>query len=97
MDAGQRVTWDCVWFGSYPQSEVTEKDGNIYNILKNATGWDSNNDITLGNTKYRRLKGEDATYCTSDIFHSYDWDWGDYITYHYFKYEPIKWRILSDG
>lgn len=95
MDAGQRVTWDCVWFGSYPQSEVTEKDGNIYNILKNATGWDSNNDITLGNTKYRRLKGEDATYCTSDIFHSYDWDWGDYITYHYFKYEPIKWRILS--
>lgn len=72
MDAGQRVTWDCVWFGSYPQSEVTEKDGNIYNILKNATGWDSNNDITLGNTKYRRLKGEDATYCTSDIFHSYN-------------------------
>ena len=29
MDAGQRVTWDCVWFGSYPQSEVTEKDGNV--------------------------------------------------------------------
>ena len=22
MDAGQKVTWDCVWFGSYPQSEV---------------------------------------------------------------------------
>lgn len=40
MDAGQRVTWDCVWFGSYPQSEVTEKDGDIYNALKNATGWD---------------------------------------------------------
>lgn len=97
MDAGQRVTWDCVWFGSYPQSEVTEKDGNIYNILKNATGWDSNNDITLGNTKYRRLKGEDATYSTSFSSGYYNWN-NDYNTYHYFKYEPIKWRVLSvDG
>lgn len=92
MDAGQRVTWDCVWFGSYPQSEVTEKDGNIYNTLKNATGWDSNNDIKIGNTKYRRLKGEDATY------HSSLSGYNDYDTYHYFKYEPIKWRVLSvDG
>lgn len=38
MDAGQKVTWDCVYFGSYPQSEVTSKDGSIYNALKNATG-----------------------------------------------------------
>lgn len=30
MDAGQKVTWDCVWFGSYPQSEVTAEDGAIY-------------------------------------------------------------------
>lgn len=89
MDAGQRVTWDCVWFGSYPQSEITEKDGDIYNTLKNATGWDGNNDIKIGNTKYRRLKGEDA------ISHSsYNWN-NDYNTYHYFKYEPIKWRVLS--
>lgn len=22
MEAGQRVTWDCAWFGSYPQAEV---------------------------------------------------------------------------
>lgn len=97
MDAGQRVTWDCVWFGSYPQSEVTEKDGDIYNTLKNATGWDSNNDITLGNTKYRRLKGEDATYSTSSSSSYYNWN-NDYTTYHYFRHEPIKWRVLSvDG
>ena len=48
MDAGQKVTWDCVYFGSYPQSEVTSKDGSIYNALKNATDWDENNDITIG-------------------------------------------------
>lgn len=58
MEAGQKVTWDCVYFGSYPQSEVTSKDGSIYNALKNATGWDENNDITIGRTKYRRLKGK---------------------------------------
>lgn len=56
MEAGQKVTWDCVYFGSYPQSEITSKDGSIYNALKNATGWDENNGITIGRTKYRRLK-----------------------------------------
>ena len=94
MDAGQKVTWDCVYFGSYPQSEVTSKDGSIYNALKNATGWDENNDITIGETKYRRLKGEDATYATSDSSHYYNWN-NSYKTYHYFKYEPIKWRVLN--
>lgn len=97
MDAGQKVTWDCVYFGSYPQSEVRSKDGSIYNALKNATGWDENNDITIGGTKYRRLKGEDATYANGEIddeFKYYDWN-GDYKTYHYFKYEPIKWRVLN--
>ena len=94
MDAGQKVTWDCVYFGSYPQSEVTSKDGSIYNSLKNATGWDENNDITIGGTKYRRLKGEDATYAASDEKGQYDWN-NSYKTYHYFKYEPIKWRVLN--
>lgn len=103
MDAGQKVTWDCIYFGSYPQSEVTKEDS-IYNTLKSASGWDSNNDITVNGIKYRRLKGEDATYdlrCDYYDDHSkedhYDWN-NNYTTYHYFKYEPIKWRVLStDG
>ena len=94
MDAGQKVTWDCVYFGSYPQSEITSKDGSIYNALKNATGWDENNDITIGRTKYRRLKGEDATYYSSNEEGQYNWN-GSYKTYHYFKYELIKWRVLN--
>ena len=94
MDAEQKVTWDCVYFGSYPQSEVTSKDGSIYNALKNATGWDENNDITIGRTKYRRLKGEDATRYSSNEEGEYNWN-GSYKTYHYFKYEPIKWRVLN--
>ena len=94
MDAGQKVTWDCVYFGKYPQSEITSKDGSIYNALKNATGWDENNDITIGRTKYRRLKGEDATYYSSNEEGHYNWN-GSYKTYHYFKYESIKWRVLN--
>ena len=94
MEAGQKVTWDCVYFGSYPQSEVTSKDGSIYNALKNATGWDENNDIMIGETKYRRLKGEDATCAISGDEEHYDWK-DNYKTYHYFKYELIKWRVLN--
>ena len=94
MAAGQKVTWDCVYFGSYPQSEITSKDGSIYNTLKNAKGWDENNDIMIGRTKYRRLKGEDATYARSDEEGQYDWN-DNYKTYHYFKYELIKWRVLN--
>lgn len=102
MESGQKVTWDCVYFGSYPQSEITSKDGGIYNVLKDADGWDSNNDITIDGTKYRRLKGEDAPYAisgfgsdsNSGFNDQYDWK-SDYKTYHYFKYEPIKWRVLN--
>ena len=52
----------------------------------------------IGNTKYRRLKGEDATHSSSSSYYNcYNWN-NDYNTYHYFKYEPIKWRVLSvDG
>lgn len=56
MESGKKVTWDCVWFGAYPQSEVTS--GDIYNKLKNAKGWDGNNDIVIDGNKYRRLKGK---------------------------------------
>ena len=59
MFAKQKVTWDCIYFGSYPQSEITSKDGSVYNKLKNATSWD-NNDTTIDGVKYRKLKGEDA-------------------------------------
>lgn len=93
MEAGQKVTWDCVWFGAYPQNEVT--DGTIYTALKNATGWDKNNDIVINGSKYRRLRRKDATCTYSSGVGTYNWD--DDETYHYFKYEPIKWRVLNES
>ncbi|MDE5780827.1 MAG: hypothetical protein K2I03_05035, partial [Lachnospiraceae bacterium] len=100
MCAGQKVTWDCVWFGSYPQTEVKNTDGE-YEALQSAEGWDDNGDIVIYNngingTKYRRMLRSDATYATIGEKGYYDWE--DDTTYHYFKYEPVKWRVLkTDG
>ena len=33
MKAGQKVTWDCIWFGSYPQREVVA-DAASYNAIQ---------------------------------------------------------------
>lgn len=114
MDAGQKVTWDCVYFGSYPQTEVVKsgskeetalKEMNTYYVTKyqsvssNAfaaienASYDANGDATVGGTKYRRMKAGDATYRTSGSAMHYNWK--DAYTYHYFKYEPIKWRVLN--
>ena len=119
MASGQKVTWDCVWFGSYPQREVIAdessydavfrgddsdpgyynketdviEDAELFSELENATGWDKHGDITIGNSKYRRLKTEDATYGKFKRNVHYKWD--DSTSYHYFKYEPIKWRVLD--
>lgn len=96
MFAKQKVIWDCIYFGSYPQSEITSADGNVYNQLRSASEsqWNSNNDIEIGGIKYRRLKGEDTLFHMSGSTSCYDWK-DDYTTYHYFKYEPIKWRVLN--
>ena len=70
-ESGKKVTWDCLWFGSYPQSQITKKDGEIYTTLKNTDNWDKNGDATIDNSKYHKTEAG------------------------YFKYEPIKWRVLQ--
>lgn len=109
--ARQKMKWDCIWFGSYPQAEVVpagseykalpEKfleegdlipDDVLYQILQSATGWDGQGDIVLSGEKYRRITKENATYVTTD---SKDYKWKGETEYHYFKYQPIKWRVLS--
>lgn len=67
----KKVTWDCLWFGSYPQSKITKKDGDIYTTLKNTDNWDKNGDATIDSIKYHKTEAG------------------------YFKYEPIKWRVLQ--
>ncbi len=111
MDAGQKVTWDCIWFGSYPQAEVIPaseeyaalsksliqegdliKDDGLYQKLQSATAWDGQGDIVIDGAKYRRIKEEDATYNSTSTGY---YNWKNATDYHYFKYQPIKWRVLS--
>lgn len=126
MKAGQKVTWDCVYFGSYPQAEVITAamsgdnytaidsaclregdlivDDTIYTALESAaeSGWDANGDITLNDgSRYRRMLKADAAFSNSGDPFEYRpaaYNWLDATTYHYFKYQPIKWKVLStDG
>lgn len=88
---GRIVRWDSVWFGSYPQSEVERTDP-LYSILEEETDWDDNGDAVVDGSKFRRIKKSDAV--NTDSW-GYDYEWIDEDTYHYFKYEPIRWRVLD--
>ena len=110
MESEQMVTWDCVWFGNYPQTEIVSQarqcgtygksfetssdyvvNSTLYGSLQNAA-YNGNGDTIIGGRKYHRvLKSDAAKVNSTDSF--YDWD--DDATYHYFRYEPIKWRILN--
>ncbi len=120
MESGREVTWDCVWFGSYPQREVIpesfqglyilenmwyEKDTSaivddaIYQKLQNADNWDANNEITLDGEKYCRISQDDAKQVMdyeTPWYRWYSWEWTETEDcWHYFKYDPIKWRVLN--
>ena len=118
MEAKQKVTYDCVWFGSYPQAEVIPSksytaldsclrqkgdvivSNSVYFALKKASNWDINNEIVLNGEKYRRIRSQDATYwnrgenVAAKYYRERYYHWENSTTYHYFKFEPIKWRIL---
>lgn len=117
MAAGQRVTWDCVYFGSYPQAEVISTamsesyqevrkeyladgdlimDDEVYEKLQAAADeeWSEQGDITLENgKKYRRIRQSDAVYVRTGVYEHYNWS--DESSYHYFMFQPVKWRVLS--
>lgn len=117
MKAGQKVTYDCIWFGTYPQTELVlsgSKEATAlssmnkysrteyeaissadYNVLTNAN-YDSKGDATVtlssGKVKIRRIKQSDATHAESARGY---YNWVSATAYHYFRFDPIKWRVLS--
>lgn len=120
---GETVTWDCVYFGSYPQIEVVsetdtetigalEMDKKYYtidyikipesewNTIAEAE-YDEMDDAVVDGVKYHRMKGKWENYEVKTE-HPYDlrgsYCWKNTTEYRYYKYEPIKWRVLSvDG
>ena len=63
MEAGQTVLYDCVYYGSYPQSMVDKNDV-VYSTLANNTEFDKKNECIVDGKKYRKatapVTGEDA-------------------------------------
>lgn len=91
--------YDYAYFGMYPTSEVTGSA--LTDEIKNA---EYDEDIAeVNGVKYVRMKHANATAngigqgvlrgktLTEDEFYH----WEDNKTYHYFKYEPIRWRVLE--
>ena len=97
-----RTVWDCVYFGTYPTAEVTDgkftavegyavkngdiiEDKSLYEKLSMAE-WE-NDETVIDGEKYRRLKGDEG----ANRVQHYLWD----SQYHYFKYMPVKWRVME--
>ncbi len=58
MVSGGVVTWDCVWFGNYPQNRVDSvAEQPLWYALEHTKGWDANNDVVLDGVKYKRAGG----------------------------------------
>lgn len=99
-DAGN-VVWDCIYFGNYLQSEVTylqttQDNYEIWQILsgkkedpKEKIQWDGNGDAVYKSIKYHRAYKKVT---------KWDDKKGMIVTEyvpHYYRLEPIKWRVLS--
>ncbi len=84
-----------VYFGSYPQSEVT--DGATIAAIEKAistigTTGEAGMDVWVNGIKYRRISKNDTNY------DRYFDDVPNHNGYRYFKWERIKWKVLqNDG
>lgn len=81
-DCTDMTEWSYVYFGSYPQTEVT---GDALTAAITGASYDVNGDAWVNGTKYRRISKSDT---------NYDGYFGD-SEFRYFKWERIKWRVLN--
>ena len=91
-----KTTYSYVYFGSYPQKEISGAE-----LTKEIIGadYDANGDAVVNGKKYRRaiIEMADRTDLNDETELCADWD--VYATtegYRYFLYEPIKWRVLNN-
>lgn len=93
---GESTEWSYVYFGSYPQTEITDSstiasiEGVISASGSSVAGEGVDAEVTEADgtkTKYRRIGKGDAS---DNRFTKNE--------YRYFKYEPIRWKVLwNDG
>lgn len=83
-DGSDRTDWSYVYFGSYPQTEILASE--MTKEIAEAF-YDINGDAWINGTKYRRISKGDT---------NYDAYFGRSV-FRYFKWEPIKWRVLENN
>ena len=87
-EAGQCGIKTTLWNSESDYSLEPE----VYAKLEKAR-YTADGDTVLNGIKYRRMKAEDRTYISrGEIDNRYFWN--AKIKYHYFRYEPIRWRVL---
>ena len=75
MTSGQKVTYDCVWFGSYPQTEIVDQ-ASTSGVCGKA--WEQDADYEENSSLYNSLKNADR------------WDSNGDITIEGVRYHRIK-------
>lgn len=83
----EKKVGDSISLGSYPRTEVKGKK--LTKAIKNAA-YDADGFAKVNGVTYKRISKEDARYIGSGS-KFYKWD----DKYHYFKCEPIQWRIIG--
>ena len=108
LSTGFVTEWCCVTFGTYPQTEVVPApseavdvyavqegdflvDPELFNQLTGASWTD--NETEIDGIRYLRMNRQDAANSASDSMGHYRW--GSEDEYHYFRYDPIRWRIIA--
>lgn len=113
MIAGQNTTWDTVYYGYYPQTEIIgdknqygvknnlwnsesdySLDPEVYSKLEKAK-YDAQGDTVINGIKYCRMGKDDRTYLSRNNEVNNHYFWNSQYPYHYFRYEPIRWRVLT--
>ena len=90
--------WDYVYFGNYPQSEVTdyeliakiERVISENSISQNEISGEPGLDAVVEGIKYRRIAKEDRNH------KEYEGNTFGNVRYRYFQWEPIKWKVLQN-
>lgn len=105
-DGKNEIVWSTFEMGEYPQAEVKDEELiNQLNSLENSEWTKITNPytkyrkkeekagvVTYNGNKYLRMCCRDASVYSSEAGY---YKWADKTSYHYFLYQPIKWRVLS--
>ena len=108
LSTGQVTEWSCITFGAYPQTEIIPAPSNAVDkyavqegdfledpvLFKKLTqaSWNEN-ETEIDGTRYLRINQSDAVNIASDNSGHYRWE--NKNEWHYFRYDPIKWRVIG--